>query len=251
MTSLIFRFTLCLLVFNLTVEIAPCMAQNKSSSQTDYTINLPSGWVEIPKDVIDSAAQELRRASKLTNINKYDHAYQMEGGSKWFDYPYILVEVKKIGKATQQDLDKLEQADPSSESDKVKKTFGSFLSSMEIGKMQYDKKSHIIWFKARSDVNDIGTIESLNGIILTSEGCIQIGGYARQKDFAARADVFRNIIEKVTLSDRLKYQESSLIEGTFLSRMNWGQLLSRALVGGLIGGCIAVFFALFRKFSGN
>src|SRR5262245_40703394 len=89
MTTNIFRLCLFLAMFPV-IGMAQGMAQVAPASQPEYTIILPDGWVEMPKEVITAKLQELKQAGMgAAALQNYDRGYQKKG-SDWFEYPYIL-----------------------------------------------------------------------------------------------------------------------------------------------------------------
>lgn len=246
-TGNIFRLYLFLFIFP-TIGMMPGMAQVKCTSHPEYTILLPSGWIEIPKEVITAKVQELKQASKGgATIPNYERAYQMEESSTWFEYPYILVDVNRSGKIPSKDLDKLDQIDISSAKDKLINDFSDLISNAEFGKMHYEKGSYVAWLKTRFETAGSDVLEGISGMVLTNEGYIQISGFATQGDFATLIPIVQKMVRTTKISDRLKYSENLLDGVPFLSGVDWWSVFLAGLKGAIAGGFIVFVFAHFRN----
>jgi hypothetical protein len=249
MTTNIFRLCLFLAIFP-AIGIAQGMAQVAPASQPEYTITLPDGWVEMPKEVITARLQEIKQAGMgAATLQNYDRGFQQKG-SDWFEYPYILVIVNKKGKAPSADLDKLDQIDISGAKDKVVKDFNGLILNAEFGKMQYEKESNVIWLKTRMETSGAGTIEGISGMLLTNEGFIQITGYAASEGIAELIPVVQKMVRTTTVSEKLKYTENHLVGvPRFLRGMNWESVLVAGIRGAVIGVVVALVLGLVRKFK--
>ena len=64
----------------------------------DFTIRLPAGWREIPKDVIDTQFKAMAELAPQLPRQTYDCGFQLDASSRWFQYPYILVQVQNTGR---------------------------------------------------------------------------------------------------------------------------------------------------------
>ncbi len=110
-----------------------------------FSITIPDGWVEIPKDVIDEYEEETAKLVPNMPAQHYDYGFQLGSSANWLDYPYVLVQLKNTGRIPESQLEKLEGYSAQESLDKHKKALSSIMSDIEAGKMIYDKQTKMIW----------------------------------------------------------------------------------------------------------
>lgn len=109
-----------------------------------FSITLPDGWKEIPMDVIDAYLIEISRLAPNAPKQDYDCGFQLDNAQKWFGYPYILVSIKNTGRIPENELGEFARYSVLEDIDKYKKPYSSIISSLQAGKMYYDKQSEVI-----------------------------------------------------------------------------------------------------------
>ena len=217
-----------------------------------FSITLPDGWVEIPRDVID--AYEKRIASIAPKSSKeiapksarqlYDYGFQLDSAQQWFEYPYILVSIRNTGRIQKSLLDKFEESSFQKGVDKAKKELRPAVSNIQIGKLYYDKVANIIWSRIESDLVQIGPVSGLFGMILTDKGYIQVNGYSLKEDFFTYEPVFRTSAVSVIPSSDLIYKPKwyDSLPPALIS-FDW----SRIIVGVIIGATLAMLSVFLIK----
>ncbi|WP_456324105.1 hypothetical protein [Desulfonauticus submarinus] len=214
----------------------------------DFSISLPDGWVEIPSDVIDAYEKEIARLAPNAPAQHCDYGFQLGSADNWFEYPYILVQIKNIGRIPESQIEKLEGYSVQESLDKHKSDLSTVLSNVQAGKMYYDKTSRIIWLRIEANVVDVGPISGLSGMILTEKGFIQVSGCSLKSDYSTYEPVFRATVMSVTPSSELVYKpkwSDSLPPA--VSSIDWSKVAGKAIAGAIIAGLVALLSGLRRK----
>ncbi len=213
-----------------------------------FTISVPDGWVEIPTDVMASFVQELKRMSPNAPVQNYDYGFQPDSGEFWFDYPYILVQVMNIGRVPESELEKLDGFSTQDVIEAHKKDFGEIMSNVQTGRMVFDRDQKMAWLRMESQIAGIGPIEGLAGMTPTEKGYIQVIGYALKGEYALFEPSFREAAISVTPDSTLAYKprwSDSL--PTAVTGFDWGSVAGKAIIGGLIGGLVALVAGLRKR----
>ncbi len=122
------------------------------------------------------------------------------------------------------------------------------ISNIQAGKMIYDNKNKMIWMRLEANVQDIGPIIGISGMILTEKGSIHANAYSRKEDFSTYEPVFRSIATSVTPAPELVYKPKWSDSLPVAARsFNWGKVAGKAITGAIIGGIIALIAGFIRK----
>jgi hypothetical protein len=62
------------------------------SDEYGYTVSLPAGWMRIPDSSVQDYHVAISGPDKAKSF-RYDSAFQRQGQSRWFTWPYVIVEV--------------------------------------------------------------------------------------------------------------------------------------------------------------
>jgi hypothetical protein len=208
--------------------LAACLAVGSTHAATftkpAVTLELPEGWVEVPPATLQQLYDEMKRQTPLTEVSKYDYAFQSGVGPPWLTYPYVLVKVQSNGRPTAQELEQLPA---------VAKQEGT------PGQMRYDKAANIVWMTSQTTVAGVGDVGSLSAFIPTERGFVDVHGYARTADFPQLSPVFEKIASSAVISPQLQYRaESPKAPEPAFNR--WGLLAA-------IGVLIVLGIAIFRR----
>lgn len=160
--------------------------------KSEFSISLPDGWVEIPRNVIDAYEIETAKLAPEAPKQHYDYVFQLRSVKNWFEYPFITVQINKMGKISENELENMENYPTQKEVNKHKEKLSSAMTDIQVGKMYYDKDSRIIWLRMESKVINVGYISGLSGVILTEQGFIQVNGYSLKNDFPRYEPVFKS-----------------------------------------------------------
>jgi hypothetical protein len=118
----------------LTVGILASLPQIASSveqvQKTGFSISPPPGWREIPTDVIAACEKDIARKAPNAPSQHYDYGFQPADSKTWFDYPYILIQVRESGRLSERQLGALEGCSMEDRVNQLKKGLGSFVTDM-------------------------------------------------------------------------------------------------------------------------
>ncbi len=212
----------------------------------DFSLSLPSGWVEAPQEALRSIEAAIEEMSRGANKQRYDYGYQLASASTWFEYPYILVQVNRGGRIPEGLL--MEHGKIESElRDGIAKTeawLGEVFTQSAAGESLYDEDEHILWSTISMNAQGVGAIRGLIAIKVTEFGFIQLMGYATEASFAQYSEVYRYAARSLELADEDRYRPNLTDHAPILWGINWGQ----AAIAGLYGGLFAGLAALIRHF---
>ncbi len=208
---------------------------SKQYQKSGFSISLPDGWVEIPRDIIDVFEKEIF----VPNVPKqhYDYGFQLEASQHWFEYPYILVQIKDTGRIPERQLKKIKECPIQKAFDKHEKALGPLVSGFQASsKMYYDKHAKTLWLRAEMDVvNNIGPIVSLIGMVLTEEGLIVVSGRSLKDDYANYEPIFQSVIASVTPELWLAYKPRwSDALPPAVRAIDWKEVVVYAIVGAIL-----------------
>ena len=219
-----------------------------------FSISLPKGWEEIPRDVMDANEKELSKVAPNFRVQHIDHGFQLASANNWFEYPYISVKIQKTGRLPENQLEKLEGYSAQEGFDKYKRELSSMLSSIQPGKMVYDKQHRIIWMRLDADIANVGPVSGIAGMVLTEMGFIQVTGFSLRRDYPTYEFVFQSVALSVSPEPALVYN-SKLSDSlpTAVTGIDWGKAatkgIGKAIAGAIVLGIIAIVVALRRKKS--
>jgi hypothetical protein len=234
------------------ILLLACLASTAAFATTvskpEVTLELPEGWIEVPADVLRQFHEEMKRKAPLAQVPKYDYAFQSASGPPWLNYPYLLVKVTPTGRPSEHDLESLPSIDLNEKFTDENEHWSSLMKDTSLGKMRYDKVTNVVWIPSKSTVNGIGVISGISGIIPTEKGFVEMHGYAKTDDFEGRMPTFEKLITGAKIAPDLLYRprwtdKLGPAAGLFDSK----SLLSKLVIGAIVGVLIAVFLSRRRK----
>ncbi len=212
----------------------------------EFSISLPDGWVEIPRNVLDEYARGLAAAAPNAPSQHYNYGFQSPG-KDWFEYPYILSQVLNTGRIPDNELSQIENIPIDKEIDKQRAAFEPAMSDLQVGKPGYDRAENIIWLSIEMNVTGVGTVAGISGMVPTQNGLLTVNGYAPKAEFATHEPAFRLAIKSLKPSADLVYKPGT---GSTASRRGFqiGRIVGFAIVGGIVA---AIFAAIRRRADGS
>lgn len=208
----------------------------------DLTLTLPTEWQEISKEILAAIHENLKRDATDKIIPKYDYGFQLGTAKDSIRYPYILIQKIEDGKISESQLKSLPKLSLSN--------VGSSLSSnTTMNQMYYyhDESLRIVWMTGRMDVELVGRVIAVSGMIPTKNGFLAIHTYAKEENFESHFPVLQHIIASAKIAPALSYKPY-ITDGLLV--VDWDSIVSKAIAGGLGGGIIALFFSLISIFFG-
>lgn len=211
-----------------------------------FSISLPSNWIEIPIEELEAFSETIYELAPNTQKQNFKYGFQTDNASYWLEYPYILVQIKKIGRISEKfDLNKLQKIIDNKVENIISSNpnLSSVMSDLEFNEPVYDPEKHILWTILSSHVQEVGSVLGILGMYLTEEGFINIACYTKARDFEIYGPICKNIIDSVQLSKEISYQPRFADNIPLLNRIDWEHVVAMAIVGALFG----VFFHLFSR----
>jgi hypothetical protein len=216
-----------------------------------YSMLLPNEWIEIPPNIIEAFEKDLAKTIPGQSIQHNDCGFQLKSSKKWFEYPYILVQVKNTGRIPQSEFRKANISSFQKNIGNVQKNFISLISDLRAEEMFYDERSKIIWIQFESILKNIGPAVSIMGIIPTEKGFIIVTGNSLKDKYSIYKPMLQEFVASVRIDPWLKYKTKwSDSLPSFLREIDFGKTASKAIVSVMstaIIGVIVLIISAWRK----
>lgn len=215
----------------------------------DFSVTLPSGWAEAPPEALRNMEAAIEQASQGAIKQQYEYGYQLASASVWFEYPYILVQVKTSGRVPEGQLaqHKRSRSGLREGMEKAEESLGAVLSGLEQGETLYDEAEHVLWSTFTMNVQGVGDVRGVIAVKLTEFGFIQLMGYATGDSFAHYSPIFREAVRTLAIAEQYEYQPRLTDHAPTVWGINLGQSAIAGLFGGLAGGVVALIAYLNKK----
>ena len=205
-----------------------------------FSITIPEGWVEIPREKIDEYTKVISQSAPETP--KYECAFQLASSKNWFEYPYIVVQINTKGRIPYSQLKKIKEYPAQENLEKHKKNLSTFLTDFQAGTMVYDKINNKIWNKTSANVNGIGPVSGLSCITPTNTGYIQVIGNSTNNYFSTYEPVFQIVAQSVSPETSLVYTPNKFETLPFGISSDW---IGWKLI--MLSSIIFILYALMQK----
>ncbi len=183
----------------------------------DFKIHFPNDWIEIPKIEIQRHFDNYYEQFPDLPHEEYDYGYQLSSSEYWFQYPYILIQVKNTGKIPEmpKGIDQNEIRRLGSVlKQRHKKSLGeldvngSKLGSPSLDESQtgWDSEHGVMWLTQESEFPSTGKLTTIMSLRFTQKGVLRIGLVVKKTDESDYIQVFRDIVNAVELGPTMKYQ---------------------------------------------
>jgi len=202
-----------------------------------FSITIPVGWVEIPRDIIDEYEASL--VKKMPNAPKqhYECGFYPES-TIGLTYPYLLIQLNNSGRIPQGEIESMAGYSPQKSVDKI--DFGATITNAKAGEMIYEKDKNIIWSVGSVDIEGRGSITGLTGIMPTETGFILAVGASYSDDYSVNSKVFRDIILSIKPNLNLTYKTKISDKYPFLSRLSNPEVIGKVIGGLLLAGLFSL-----------
>ncbi len=213
------------------------------NTQDQFSIDLPDNWTEVPKNVLDEFSDTIAKLAPQNPKQIYDYGYQLSGSERWLQYPYILVQVKNVGRVASGELKQYKKLKKGFEEGlaQVTDSFSDIMSNASFGETVYDESNHILWTTISMNVEGIGKVLGLLAVKLTEKGIIQFNAYATEATFDEYAQIYRNAFINLDVAELITYKPQITDNAPTIGGINTGKVLAAAVKGALIGGVIGLF----------
>lgn len=252
------RITHCLLLVPLALAW-PCTAAEPQLFHGDkdsYSIIFPSHWVRIPNNVLDGVQKAIFKSGSKPCL-RYEAGYQEGGSFGWMKYPYVLVQsipyaqYGASGEPPECEFPKLVETISGMKLDKVMNdamtpAARGILKDTPKLTARLDAPNRRYFFSMAMQVATVGTVRGEAVGYFGRDGVVQIMFYAIPKDLVRTANVRDRIFDSFKFDAAHAYDPAAAVAspvGPVTKRV-----LDHAMIGGIVGGSIAVLVCLMRAF---
>jgi hypothetical protein len=217
-----------------------------SVDNSSYEISVPRGWKSIPKRVLDAESAQTAAESPRARLPDYDYGFQLESVKTWLEYPVMLVKQIDSGRIPEYELTLMPRGDLRQLIQKAPATVDALLDEAHVGVMHYDQGAKKVWGILRAEGPGAGALR-LSVVIPTEKGTLEVDSYAQSNEFLIYLPVFCRLAYSLALSSNLAYKPRAGGVAAMIERTDWHEVAIEAVLGGLIGGILAVLFMIQRK----
>lgn len=211
-----------------------------------YSFDLPAGWEEIPKDVVDSFVDEVARQTQGQRI-EYVAGFQLSD-KEYFQYPYILVQEYKFEFDTPsyREIEKIFNMGSLDQvtTNKIKE-YSELVRNAKFDQPFVDKERNIIFVNIQADVVNIGAVNGLMVMFLGKGGIVQLNFYSVKDEYSRWLPVFNSIIDSFQYDIGHEYSPVENVQYNSLRVSE--RVVIGAIMGALLGLSGALFLFLRRK----
>ena len=239
----------------LTVGLVFLISAYSAQSQTIYTDTLDhysfvidSGWVEIPKSIIDESVGFVLDQTQELRI-EYSAGFQLED-RVYFEYPYILVQEHQLSlnSLMYSEIEQLFTGDDFSNGvQNATLDLSELIGTTTFDDPFVDRDRNVVIFNMSSDVANVGTVNAILAMFLGRNQIVQMNFYWESGDRDYWLPAFDRMINSFRFDDGYGYDSSEVNSSqTLTSILN--QMLTRGFIGGTSGlflGLLVVGFGWF------
>ena len=212
-----------------------------------FSVTVPDGWQAIPAQVLSDYSASISKLAGGKFNETYEYGYQRDYHGQWLLYPYMLVQVKEMGRVPEGQLAGMKQFRQGAAQgiEKAAKTLDGIVSDMSLGETFYDATNKCIWMQLSGTSSEGAKFRGITCGHLTEKGVLFFHFYARASEFESLLPIFNQVAASVNIRDGLKYVSRANDTGGF----DFGRVRKSALTGALIGGVVGFCAWAIRKFG--
>ena len=182
-------------------------SQNYYNPQWHFSLTVPSGWEEIPKEAVEEYCRIMQKAGFMEKSVVWDAVFQVNGATH-FTYPYVIVHGRS-GTLRQSEIGELQKAIskhkmPSETADRYK----YFAQNFQVGQSFYDESKAILFTMMQLEVANVGTVKGLVATIFGKTDTVSMTLYATQKNFERDAVMFYKMMDTFVFDLGYSYPKS-------------------------------------------
>jgi hypothetical protein len=229
---------------------------NKASAYSDYvdhySFDLPNGWEEIQKSVIDKFMDEVAGKTSGKRI-EFVSGFQLTGNEN-FKYPYILVQDHKGDTPSFSQLEKALNSDSLQKKvDQKTAEYSELLNNATTDRPFVDKERNIIFMNIELDVTNVGKVNGLIVMFFGENKITQLNFYSTKSEYSEWLPVFNSIVDSFKYDDGFIYNPVEAEKNDTLSIFNgvMEKGVSGAIAGGFLGILASIIGWIFVKRNKN
>lgn len=234
-----FAAVLCLLLW--VFSILSSSASAEVIQKPEFSLTLPEGWVEIPKETLELMTATAQAKVPSIQLAPYECGFQLASGKSGLSPPYILVQWTGKGKRlSEKQLRSMQKID-------IKKTVKdsgidseSIVPNAALGQMKYDEASNTLWMDMEAGSEAVGMGRSVMAGFPTEKGLLQVTGHFMSADADADLPAFHQIVQSIVISPEIAYRThwSDDLQGGYQNQFGPKQAL--LWLGSLIGLLVVI-----------
>ncbi|MHC4269868.1 MAG: hypothetical protein ACYSWS_06065 [Planctomycetota bacterium] len=234
---------LFMLIFSgLNIPAQAMELKQKYKTDDGFTMYLPENWVEIPNKFLKQYSDKISQLAPQIGKQVYDYGFQLTHVDTWMTYPYILVQVKRTGRISEEKLGQYKQINDvfSEQIEEVGDSISNILSNTQLDETLYDTTNQILWINISFDLQDTGKVNAQIAVKLTEFGVIQVIGYATENTFASFQPLYQEVAKQIRLDDAIKYKPRLVDNANADEGIDKRRVLTAILLGTIIGVVIGL-----------
>jgi hypothetical protein len=203
-------FTSFYIILFLVIVVSHAFGMSYQSREYNYSFVIPSGWEEIPKQILDESSERIASVTGTKKIN-YETGFQIVGKNN-LEPPYIVIPIlPQYGRTLPPDM--LEQLykiytskDFSSTVEEKFKSFSNFLSSPSFDLPYVDKEKKMIVMSMKGNYSG-KNMRTLLAQFVGKRTIVQINFVVLESDYHKYIPVFESLISSFKFDEPLIPQE--------------------------------------------
>jgi len=160
---------------------------SNNKKHSEFEMYLPDGWMKLSKETVEFLITGENYPTKTSASDNYDYLYQLKSNDTLFSTPYILVSLNNSGRLRRGEL----------------KSYGSKY-------YKYDAATNYLWKYNES---------SLEVIIPTEKGTINVFCYSSKENFLKDKNDFKRIVNSIFVNPEIRYSSSFLLDIPVLDKI--------------------------------
>ena len=206
-----------------------------------YSFDLPNGWEEIPKSVIDQYIDDVVRQTQGQRI-EYTAGFQLNE-KNYFQYPYILIQEHSVNTPSYSQIERvLHNINFDDLTQKGTAEYSELLTSATVEKPFVDKERNIIFMNIELDVANIGKVNGLTAMFLGKQGITQLNFYAVSSEYSQWIPIFDSVIDSFRYETAYAYNPAEAVKNDSPSLFEG--VAEKGFFGVIIGGIMGLLAGL-------
>ncbi|UCE59698.1 MAG: hypothetical protein JSU63_19930 [Phycisphaerales bacterium] len=226
------------------------------STAYGYHLEVPPGWVEIPKDAMEMMSAFLLNQDVEQKII-HDAGFQLASAGHWLEYPYVLVQPvmyadyglhrqinedefpRHVQLMTGLDVDELTEDALSSHARQLLVDLDAERPELDVVRRRY------LWH-LNMDAKGFGPVRGLIAGHFGRDSVVQVAFYSLRSDWDRYAEVRSAIIDSFRFDPEKAYS-IAVAQANPTPPPRWHSVLRGALIGAIVGALWGVIGMMKRK----
>jgi hypothetical protein len=171
-------------------------------------LDVPTGWNEIPRDVLDFYALRAAESSGGRMTESYQFGFRPADPEIDFSLPQFLVQIRESGRLNYRQFLRLPTAEDLQAAGErsLAEHVGPLVRGLALGETEFDRNSFALHLSNTLDLSIEGETSVESVAFLTERGLFTIHFYAHASEISAMAPIFEHIARSVRFDEELAYR---------------------------------------------